>query len=87
MNLAQQIHDQVIAALAAPTGFKAEEITADMRLVNDLYMDSLDILETVMAVEESCHVALMDDDINQLKTVGDLIGLVQRMRGAEWVEG
>ncbi len=76
------IADQIRAALVAPTGFKAEQITAESDLVTDLRMDSLDILEAVMTVEEACGVELPDETLEHVHTVGDLIALVERARGA-----
>ncbi|WP_164084907.1 acyl carrier protein [Pseudazoarcus pumilus] len=77
------IADQVRAALVAPTGFKVEQIESKHTFVADLRMDSLDQLEAVLAVEEACGVELPDETLEHAHTVGDLIALVERARGAE----
>lgn len=47
------------------------------RLVEDLRMDSLDILETVMAVESELDIRISDDKVEALNTVADFINLVE----------
>lgn len=47
------------------------------RLVEDLRMDSLDILETVMAVESELDIRISDDKVEALTTVADFINLVE----------
>lgn len=43
-----------------------------------LGMDSLDVIELVMAVEEEWHLAIPDEDTEKLKSVADLVELVSR---------
>lgn len=47
------------------------------RLAEDLRMDSLDILETVMAVESELDIRISDDKVEALNTVADFINLVE----------
>lgn len=55
----------------------ATEITDEARLVEDLAMDSLDILETVMAVESELGIHIDDDKVEELNTVGEFVQLVE----------
>ena len=55
----------------------ATEITDEARLVEDLAMDSLDILETVMAVESELDIHIDDDKVEALNTVGEFVQLVE----------
>lgn len=55
----------------------ATEITDDARLVEDLAMDSLDILEAVMAVETELEIRIDDDKVEALNTVGEFVQLVE----------
>jgi acyl carrier protein len=47
------------------------------RLVEDLRMDSLDILEAVMAVESELDIRIDDDQVEALNTVGEFVQLVE----------
>lgn len=55
----------------------ASEITNNARLVEDLRMDSLDILESIMAVEAELDIHIDDEKVDSLVTVADFINLVE----------
>jgi len=60
-------------------GLPAEDITLDARLQEDLGVDSLDAVEMAIAIERQFDVGLSDDQVASLKTVGDMVALVQRL--------
>ena len=43
---------------------------------DDLGLDSLDVLETFMALEKEFNVKINDDDAEKLKTVGSVIDYI-----------
>ncbi|MBP8129295.1 MAG: acyl carrier protein [Candidatus Hydrogenedentes bacterium] len=53
-----------------------EEVTENARFVDDLGADSLDITEVIMALEEEFGIDI-DDDANQIETVGDAIQYIE----------
>jgi len=53
-----------------------EEVTENARFVDDLGADSLDITEVIMALEEELGIDI-DDDANQIETVGDAIQYIE----------
>lgn len=62
----------------------AEQVDADVtsitpatHYVNDLSYDSLDVVDLSMKVEDELHVAIPDDRMQELRTVGDVIDFVQ----------
>jgi acyl carrier protein len=55
---------------------KAEEVVVDANFIDDLGADSLDQTELLMALEEEFDVEI-DDDANQIETVGDAINYIQ----------
>lgn len=60
---------------AAEAQIKPETVLAE------LGMDSLDHIELVMAVEEEFEVEISNDEADSLKTVADVIALVERKKG------
>jgi acyl carrier protein len=60
-------------------GIPAEDITLDAKLIEDLGMDSLDAVELAIAAERQFGIGLSDEQISRLKTVADIIALVQRL--------
>ncbi len=55
---------------------KLEEVVEDASFIDDLGADSLDQTELLMALEEEFDVEI-DDDANQIETVGDSIKYIQ----------
>ena len=60
-------------------GIPPEEIRLDATLIEDLGMDSLDAVELAIAAERQFSVALSDEQVAKLKTVADIVALVERL--------
>jgi acyl carrier protein len=54
-----------------------ENITADTNIVRDLKLDSLAVMDFVMAIETKFNTIISIDGIADLKTVGDLANLLE----------
>ena len=67
------IFDRLRAILAEQFSVSENSITMDTTFIDDLGVDSLDVVELTMAVEEAFDVPEFDDAlIAELITVGDL---------------
>lgn len=53
-----------------------DEITLATSFVDDLEADSLDIVELIMAVEEEFGIAIEDQDVEGIKTIGDVVNYI-----------
>ena len=53
------------------------KLTMEASLAEDLGADSLDAVELNMAIEESCGVAIPDEELGNMKTVGDIFNYLQ----------
>ena len=58
---------------------KADEasITADTRLVEDLKADSANVMVMIMDLEDNYGIIVEDDQITNLKTVGDVVKYIE----------
>ena len=52
-------------------------ITADTSFEKDLEVDSLDLFELVMALEEEYDVEIPSEDLERLTTVGEVIAYLK----------
>ena len=52
--------------------FDRKNISIDMDLIDDVGADSLDSVEVIMAVEEQLDVVIPDEDVEKLRTIGDI---------------
>lgn len=57
-------------------GIKPVEIEETSRLEDDLGLDSLDVVEVVMAAEEEFEIEITDEEAEKLTTFGDAVKLV-----------
>ena len=58
-----------------------DTITMQTSFVDDLEADSLDIVELIMAVEEEFGVAIDDQDVDGVKTIGDVVNYIAEKQG------
>jgi acyl carrier protein len=57
-------------------GVETSEITPDKSFVDDLDIDSLSMVEIAVQVEDRFGVKVPDDELANLKTVGDAVDYV-----------
>ena len=69
--------EKLISILATQLDLPQEELNADTSLVDDLEVDSLDVVEMLMSVEDEFNVIIPEDEIEKLKTIGDVAEYVQ----------
>lgn len=80
MNSAEILEE--ITRLAREKLEWAGPVAAEMRLVEDLELDSIRLLTLAMEVEDSFHICLDESDEAALVTVGDLVTLVGKKLAA-----
>ena len=52
----------------------------------DLYMDSLDLVEITIECEKEFSYPITDDKVQNLKTVGDLVNLIKDLDNKDYLE-
>ncbi|NPA80342.1 MAG: acyl carrier protein [Thermotogae bacterium] len=67
-----KIRDIVVEEL----GVSPEKVTEDARFIEDLGADSIGVMELVMKMEEEFDLKIPDEDIEKLRTVGDVINYI-----------
>ena len=58
-----------------------DSVTMDSKIVEDLGADSLDIVELVMALEETFSIEVSDDESKELITVGNVVAFIEKRQG------
>ena len=54
-----------------------DKVKSEHNIMDDLGADSLDTVEIVMKVEEEYDITIPDEDVEEMKTVQDLIDYVE----------
>ncbi len=72
--------EEIIAGLAEIVneiaGIPVEDVQPEKSFTDDLDVDSLSMVEVVVAAEERFGVKIPDDDVKGLKTVGDAVDYI-----------
>lgn len=71
------IFEQIKKILCDQLDLDEEQVTEDSEVIDDLGADSLDIVDLVMTLEEEFDTEIPDEDIENLRTVGDIIKYVE----------
>ena len=58
-------------------GIEADKIIPEAKLKEDLEIDSLNRVELTLALEDTFNFYLQDEELESIKTVGDIINLVE----------
>jgi len=64
--------DKVRGILAEQLGVDPGEMTTNSSITDDLGADSLDVVELVMALEETFDIEVPDDAAEEMGTIGDV---------------
>lgn len=76
------IQDRVIGAISDSACVDRDKIKPESSLEDDLGMDSLDKMEAVIRIEDELGAFIPDERLETVKTVQDVIDLVQEVAGA-----
>jgi acyl carrier protein len=68
--------DKVRDIISENLNIDSDKITPESNIFDDLGADSLDVMETVMALEESFDIKFPESDVKEIKTVGDLVSKI-----------
>lgn len=69
--------EKIIELTAESLGADAAGITEETSLMDDLHADSLDLFELAMALEEEFSVEIPSEDLENIKTVGDVLNYLE----------
>ncbi|MCL2087329.1 MAG: acyl carrier protein [Oscillospiraceae bacterium] len=71
------IFEKVKAIIVDQLDTEEEKITLESHIQDDLGADSLDVVDLVMSFEEEFDVEIPDEDVENIKTVGDVVKYVE----------
>ena len=70
---------QIIAEVA---GVHTDEITLETTFLDDLGLDSLDVYQIMMGIEQEFDIEIEAEQTEGIATVGDAIALIREAAGA-----
>lgn len=69
------------------TGIEPDEVTLDKSFIDDLDIDSLSMVEIAVQVEDKYGVKIPDEELANLRTVGDAVNYVQKLEAEGSADG
>lgn len=74
------IFEMLKAIAVNDIGIDADKITPESNIIKDLGLDSLDIVDMLMKVEETFGVTIDDGDVVEMKTVADVVRFIENAK-------
>lgn len=69
--------DKIKELLAEQLDADIDDMTMDTDIAKDLGADSLDVVELLMAIEDEFSVEIPDEEIENIKTIGELVEYIE----------
>ncbi len=76
MASTEEIRTDLAEIVNEVAGIPADDVQLDKSFTDDLDVDSLSMVEVVVAAEEKFDVKIPDDEVKNLKTVGDAVHFI-----------
>lgn len=71
------VFEKVRDILVDQLDVEEEKVTMEASVTEDLGADSLDFVDLVMSLEEEFDVEIPDDQVENIKTVGDIVKYIE----------
>ncbi len=72
-----EIAERVIKIVVENLGVYPDQVTPEANLLDNLGADSLDVMELVMALEDEFGITILDEDVEQMRTVQNAITYIE----------
>ena len=69
----ESLSDRVQSIVGNHLGVERGSLVPEANLLDDLGADSLDVVELVMALEEEFGIEVPDADVENIRTIGDIV--------------
>jgi acyl carrier protein len=76
--MSQDVFERVKKVTVEELGVKPEEVVETASFQEDLGADSLDVVELVMAFEDEFQIDIPDEEVGEIKTVGDAVSYISK---------
>ena len=79
------LEEKVIGIIMEQLDVTREECVPEASFIDDLGADSLDLVELIMAMEETFNVQIADNELQQIRSIQNVLDFL-RGKGVTWNE-
>ena len=73
------VFEKIAEIIANQFDVEVDTISMETSFVDDLKADSLDVVEIIMAIEDEYGIEVPDEKLENVKTVGDVVGYIEEL--------
>ena len=77
------VFDKIKDIIVEQLDVEEDAVTMEASITEDLGADSLDVVDLVMSIEESFDVEIPDEEVENIKTVGDIVSYIESATSEE----
>lgn len=71
------VFDKIKDIIVEQLDVEEDAVTMEASITDDLGADSLDVVDLVMSIEESFDVEIPDEEVENIKTDGDIVKYIE----------
>ncbi len=75
----EAIKQKIVDIIAEKLGIEKDVIVPEAHVIDDLGADSLDVVELIMALEDTFDIEIPDEDAEKIRTVQDIFDYVDKV--------
>ena len=70
------IREQLSKIIVEEMDFDESQIDFDAK-ISDMDIDSIDLVDLIMAIEEEFEIELADEELDEIETLSDIVSLIE----------
>ncbi|WP_215507424.1 acyl carrier protein [Peptoniphilus sp. EMRHCC_23] len=71
------MRERILEIIAEQVNRPVEDLDPSLDFIDDLNMDSIELVETIMTVEDEFDIEIDEDRLEKVRTIGDVLDLLE----------
>lgn len=71
------MRERILEIIADQVNRSVDELDPSMEFIDDLNMDSIELVELIMSVEDEFDIEIDEDRLEKVRSIGDVLDLLE----------
>lgn len=71
------MRERILGIIAEQVNRSVDELDPSMEFIDDLNMDSIELVELIMSVEDEFDIEIDEDRLEKVRSIGDVLDLLE----------